>query len=311
MADAVSPLIIVPSLSAVAIKYRQSNFIADKVMPRVTVDTQEFIYAKDRMSEWITPVETFVGRTGLVNQLSSSKQDPTYLATRDQGLDEPVPNRDSQTGPHESALMRATQRVMSLVELRREQRVAAMAATAGNYTFSTTLSGTSQWSDKVNSNPLNDLLTYLDMPFMRPNKIVMGRAVWTQLSQHPKMIEAAFWAGAQAGKVTLQQVAELLEVDEIIVGSGFYNAAVKGQAIAQTRLWGKFCAGIYQSEADQIDPQGGNSWGFTAQFGQRIAGTIVDPNIGMLGGVKVRAGESVREVIPAPEFGFLISGAVA
>lgn len=311
MANASSPLIIVPHLSAVAIKYRQNKFIADRVLPRVTVDAQEFIYAKDRMADWITPVETFVGRTGLVNELANSQQDPTYLATRDQGLDERVPNRDAMNGPNESALMRATQRVMGLVELRREQRVAAMVTTAGNYGFTATLSGTSQWSDRVNSNPLNDMLTYLDKPFMRPNKLIMGRDVWTQLSQHPKMVQAVYPVNSTAGKVTSQQVADLLEIDEIIVGDGWYNSAAKGQTIAQTRLWGKFCAGIYQSQADTIDPQGGNSWGFTAQFGQRVAGTIQDPDIGLFGGVKVRAGESVREVVPAPEFGFLLSAAVA
>lgn len=311
MANANSPLIIVPKLSAVAIKYRQKNFIADQIMPRVMVDAQEFIYAKDRMADWITPVETSVGRTGKVNELANSQQDPTYLATQDNGLDERVPNRDGMNGPNESALMRATQRVMSLVELRREQRVSTIVTTAGNYAFSTTLSGTSQWSDYLGSNPIDALLTELDKPFMRPNKIIMGRAVWTKTCMHPKVIEAAFWAGAQAGKVSQSQVAQLLEVDEIIVGDGWYNSAAKGQTLVQTRLWGKFCAGIYQSEADQIDPQGGNSWGFTAQFGQRVAGTLQDPDIGLFGGVRVRAGESVREVVPAPEFGFLLSAVIA
>lgn len=307
----ISPFVQVPTLTAVAIKYRQKSFIADRVMPRVMVDAQEFIYAKDRMADWITPVETFVGRTGMVNELANSQQDPTYLATQDQGLDEKVPNRDARNGPAESALMRATQRVMSLVELRREQRVAAIMTTAGNYAFSTTLSGTSQWSDYNGSNPIDALLNELDKPFMRPNKVVMGRSVWTKLSMHPKVIEAAFWSGAQAGKVQQQQVANLLEVDEIIVGDGWFNTAAKGQTMVQTRLWGKFCAGIYQSEADAIDPQGGNSWGFTAQFDQRVAGTITDPDIGLFGGVRVRAGESVREVVPAPEFGFLFNNAIA
>ena len=306
-----SPLIIVPALCAVAIKYRQKNFIADRVLPRVKVDTQEFIFAKDRMEDWITPVETFVGRTGLVNELANSQQDPTYLATRDQGLDERVPNSDSKSNPRESALMRATQRVMSLVELRREQRAAAIVTTLGNYAFTATLVGTAQWSDKANSDPLSVILDYLDRPFMRPNKLTMGRSVWTALSQHPKMIEGAFWAGAQSGKVTKEQVAALLEVDEIIVGDGWYNSAAKGQPIVQTRLWGKFLAGTYQSEADQIDPQSGNSWGFTAQFGERVAGTIMDPDVGMYGGVRVRAGESVREIVPAPEFGFLLSAVIA
>lgn len=309
MADANSPLVIVPSLSAVAIKFRQKNFIADLILPRVIVDKQEFIHIKDRIQDWITPVETAVGRTGKLNELANSAQDPTYLATNNQGLDESVPNQDAMSGPSESALMRATQRVMSLVELRREQRVSAIVATTGNYAFTATLTGTAQWSDSANSNPLADLLTYLDKPFIRPNKLVLGREVWTKLRQHPKMIEAAFWAGAQSGTVNRQQVADLLEIDELIIGDGWYNTANKGQAPVNARLWGKFCAGFYQG--DNISSDSGNLWGYTAQFGQRIAGTIATADIGLFGGQKVRAGESVREVVAAPEFGFLLSAVIA
>jgi hypothetical protein len=302
-----SPLVIVPSLSAVAIKYRQKGFIADKVLPRVKVDAQEFIATSDRMEDWITPPDTTVGRTSQPNQLANSISDPTYLATVNQGLDEPVPNQDEMNGPQESALQRAVQRVMGFVELRRELRAATLLTTLANYGYSATLAGSNQFSDTT-SKPVKVLLDYLDLPFMRPNKIVMGRSVWTTLSQHPNVLESVFWTGAQAGKVSRQQLAELLEVDEIIVGDGWINSAVKGAAVSKGRVWGKFIAGIYIGEGEG---ENGNMWGYTAQFGNRVAGTIQNPNIGLFGGVNVRAGESVKEVVAAPEFGFCLAGAIA
>lgn len=304
-----SPLVIVPSLSAVAIKYRQKNLIADLVMPRSPVDKQEFIDLSDRMGEWITPPETNVGRVGMPNQLSTSVQDPMYLATINQGLDEPVPNQDQMNGASESALMRATQRVMGFVELRRELRVAGIVGNAANFGYAKAFTtGTTQWSDLTNSDPLADLLEYLDQPFMRPNKLVMGRSVWTALSQHKKLINIAYGNAITSGRITRQQLADLLEIDEIIVGDGWVNAVKKGQTTVKTRIWGKFCAGIYQGD---ISLESNGTWGYTAQFGQRIAGTIVDPNIGLFGGVKVRAGESVREVVTAKEFGFVFTNVVA
>ena len=221
-----------------------------------------------------------------------------------QGLDEPVPNQDQMNGPSESALMRATQRVMGFVELRREQRAAAMVSDPANYAYTATLSGTSQWSDYTNSDPLNDLLTYLDMPFVRPNKLVIGRAVWTILSQHPKLT-SSFAINSKI--ISKDQLAGLLEIDEIIVGDGWINTNAKGQTVSKTRIWGKFCAGIYQGN---IANDSAGTWGYTAQFGNRIAGTIQDPDIGLFGGVKVRAGESVREVVTAKEFGFLLNNVV-
>ena len=302
-----SPFVIVPALSAVAIKYRQSNLIADLVMPRVKVDKQEFIDLSDRMAEWITPPDTQVGRSSATNQLSNSMQDPVYLATVNQGLDEPVPNQDTLNSPSESALMRATQRVMGFVALRREIRTAAIASNSANFGYTAVLSGTSMWSDYVNSNPLYDLLTYLDQPFMRPNRLTMGRAVWTVLSQHPKLVAVA-GASAGARRITRQELANLLEIDEIIVGDGWINTAAKGKTPVKSRIWGKFCAGTYTGDVSNAD---NGMWGYTAQFGDRIAGTIIDPDIGLRGGVRVRAGESVREVVTAKEFGFLLTNVVA
>lgn len=304
-----SPLVIIPALSAVAIKYRQAGLIADVVMPRVQVEKQEFVDLSDRMAEWITPPDTQVGRSSATNQLSNSLQDPVYLATVNQGLDEPVPNQDSVNGASESALMRATQRVMGFVELRRELRVASIISTSGNFTYGTALSGTGQWSDYTNSNPLSDLLNYLDMPFMRPNKLVMGRAVWTVLSQHPKLVNLGVsGSSVSTRRITRQELADLLEIDEIIVGDGWINTAAKGKTPVKARIWGKVCAGIYNGNVSQAD---NGMWGYTAQFGQRIAGTVVDPDIGLLGGVRVRAGESVREVVTAKEFGFLLTAVIA
>ncbi len=315
MATANSPLYISPALSAIAIKYRQAGFVADDVMPRVSVDRQEFVHLKDRLADWITPPETLVGRTSKVNELASSAQDPTSLATANYGLDEPVPNQDSSNGPSESALARGTMRVMSLLELRREIRVASIFATAANFNTSTTLSGTSQWSDYSNSDPLSVLLTELEKPFMRPNVLVMGRDVWIKLRAHPKIVAAVLGqagtgsALTAAGVVSLQAVADLLEVDRIIVGGNWYNSAAKGQTPVQARVWGKICCGIYLSSLG--GPDGGNTWGYTAQFGDRIAGTTEpDRNIGLWGGTYVRAGESVKEVVSAPEFGFQFLAAV-
>ena len=310
MADANSSLYILPYLSAIAIKYRQDDMIADEVMPRIPVDHQVFVSLSDRIEDWITPVDTEVGRTGRVNQLSNALQDPTYLATRNQGLDEPVPNQDLMNGPTESALSRATVRVMSLVELKREMRVASIFTTAGNFGFSAALSGSALFSSYTSYiSPIITIKYYLDQCFKRPNVLVMGRAVWTQLSQHPAILAAAFGGVNPQGdqQVSRQRLADILEVKRIVVGEGWVNIAKKGQTVNMQRIWGNLFAGIYLGGDSQ---EAGNAWGYTAQFGDRIAGTIVDPDVGVFGGVRVRAGESVIEAVSAPQFGFQLSPAI-
>jgi hypothetical protein len=310
MADSNSPLYIRPDLTAIAIKYRGQGYIADQAMPRVPVSKQEFTHLSDRMADWITPPDTLVGRTGQPNQLANAAQDPTQYATSNQGLDEPVPNQDQDNGPNETAEGRATQRVMELVMMRREIRVSSICANPANFTQSTTLSGASQWSDYAGSDPQAAIMDALDVPFKRPNLGVMGRAVATKLIQHPKIVQAVRGTDQGAGKVTLAELAALLELDQILVGSGWYNSAAKGQAPVKTRIWGKFAAFAYVN-AMLGGPDGGTTWGYTAQFGERIAATYPDPKVGLFGGVWVRAGESVKEVVAAPEFGVQFLAAVA
>ncbi len=58
------------------------------------------------------------------------------------------------------------------------------------------------------------------------------------------------------------------------------------------------------------DTRGGVTFGFTAEWGGRIAGQWEDKNIGLRGGQRVRVGESVKELIIASQAGYFIEDAV-
>lgn len=59
------------------------------------------------------------------------------------------------------------------------------------------------------------------------------------------------------------------------------------------------------------DTNGGTTFGLTAQFGSREVRDIFDENMGMRGGYNVRVGESVRELITAPDLGFFLENVIA
>lgn len=54
-----------------------------------------------------------------------------------------------------------------------------------------------------------------------------------------------------------------------------------------------------------------NKWGLSVMWKNRFTSVRTDPNIGLEGGQRVRIGEHVKEVVVAPEFGFLIVDAFA
>lgn len=316
-----TPFVIVPALTAIAVAYRQGNLIADQVLPRVPVDTQDFRYIKYGLADSFQTPDTRVGRKSAPNQIDWGSTEVTDTV-QDHGLDTPVPNQDTEAWQRAQAagqnmvsqvdpLANATQQVMQAVANRRESRAANLVFNLNTYAVANrvTLSGTGQWSDFTNSDPLNAIMTAFDGMVMRPNIGVLGRATATKLRMHPKICKAVFGNNTDAGIVPLRALADLLELEDIYVGDGYLNTAAPGQPAVLARAWGKGAAFLYRSMT--ADTRGGVTFGFTAQWGDRIAGTIEDADIGLRGGQRVRAGESVKELVTANDLGYYFAAAVA
>lgn len=314
-----TPFVIVPELTAIAVAYRQGNLIADQVLPYVPVNTQEFRYKKFSLADDFTVPVTLVGRKGAPQQIEFGETEVT-ASTDDHALDVPVPNVDQEAYERARAsgntggtdpMMRATSQGAQLLLTAREKRAADLVFNAANYATANkgSLSGANQWSDYANSNPQTAITTALDSMIMRPNVAVFGRRTWSVLSQSPKITAAVYKNGASAGSVSRQQFAELFELDEVIVGDGYINTAAKGQAPTMVRLWGNHAAFIHRNM--NADPNFGITFGFTARFGTRVGGYVEDPDMGMRGGKRARAGESVKELITANDLGYLFTNAVA
>lgn len=309
-----------PALTAIAIGYKNPDvaLIADRVLPRFPT-AKKFAYTQYNAAQGYTVPNTKVGR----------KSEPTMVDFQgtlinsevlDYGLDDLIPNDEIEAfnsmpkpasgGPIDPQQL-STMMLSGLLELDREVRVAGVVFNTANYTGANqqTLSGTSQWSDYANSNPLSALLGALDQTLIRSNKLILGQQAWTGLRQHPKIVNAVFRTPQNSGSVPREALAELLEIDEVIVGTGFVNTARKGQAPNYVRVWGKHASLIYSSlqAAQMAQP----CYGFTAQWGTRIAGAIPEPKSGLRGGVRIRTGESVQEVISASDAGYFFQNCVA
>jgi hypothetical protein len=311
LAMALAPFPINPFYTSIAIAYRNARMIADQVLPRVPVGKQDFRYLKHTLAESFTLPDVKVGRKSQPNRIDFSATEVPDV-TLDYALDDAVPQVDIDNAPpNYDPLGRAVEGITDLIMLHREKRTADLVFTLNNYPAAnrTTLSGNNQWSDFVNSNPINDILAGLDTVIVRPNVMVIGQAVWTKLSQHPKIVQAVYGTAQNAGIVRREAVADLFELEELLVGQGWVNTAKKGQAATLVRVWGKHC--LLFNRNNLADTNRGVTFGYTAQFGERVAGAFEDKNIGMRGGQIVRAGESVKELIAANDLAYFIQNAIA
>lgn len=307
-----------PTLTAIAMVYQNPavNLVADDVLPRIPT-AKKFAWTNYDVAQGFTVPQTLVGRKSLPSEVefSGTLVNDEVL---DYALDDVVPNDeieawDAQAKPERGGppnpLDVSTMLTTGLIRLDREVRVANRVFNAANHSNNITLSGTGQWSDFANSNPLDAILTALDIPVYRPNVAVFGQATFTKLRQHPKIIQAVYGTAQTGGSVTREQLAQALEIQKVIVGAAFVNTARKGQAVNNQRCWGKHAAFMYIDKDAAMAKQ--PCWGFTAQWGDKIAGTIAEPKLGLRGSERVRVGESLKEVTSAPALSYYFQNAVA
>jgi len=309
---AVRPFPINPTLTAIAIAYRNPDvaLIADDVLPRTPV-SQEFKWLRYDLAQGYTVPDTKVGRKTAPNEVEFSAAEVLDKVV-DHGLDDFIPQEDIDAD-NQGVDPRgtATAYMTNLIMLAREIRVAATVFNAANHAAGNqvTLSGTSQWSDTANSDPVAAIGDALDTPIYRPNIATFGQRTWTVLRRHPKLVQAIKGTAQGSGSVSRQEFADFFELGAVYVGAGFVNTAKKGQTVNTSRVWGKHAAFLYRDRS--AGPQAGVTWGFTADWGGRIAANIPEQKRGLVGGEVVRVGERVKEVVAASDLSYYFQNAVA
>jgi hypothetical protein len=309
------PFPLQTELTQIALSYTNEAFIADQVLAKTPVGSRSFKYLNHNKAERFTIPETIVGRKGRPTEVEFTATEST-AAVLDYGLDDVIPVEDVESAPPGiNPIGKAVEGIAELVMLDREKRVSDLVFAAATYPAGNkaTLSGTSQWSDYTNSDPLSAMLAAMDGMLIRPNTLVLSQSVWSKLRQHPKMIAALYPSGGNASVGGIfagqQNLAQLLEVDSVIIGRGWYNSAKPGQTPTMTRLWGKHAAMLYLNP--QAGPTNGITFGFTATWGTRVAGQMPEPKVGLRGGTRVRTGETLKELVVASDVGYFFENAIA
>jgi hypothetical protein len=311
-----APFPIDPRLTGITLAYSSAvGLIADQVLPRTEPMNQEkFKYMEWGENEFFTLPDTLVGRKSEPTQVEFTGVE-RLAQTEDHGLDDIVPIVDMDNAPNSvNPENHAVTGLTELIMLGREVRVAGLVFAQATYNsgLRVVLSGTSQWSDFANSEPIDDIVAGLDAPLMRPNTMVIGREPFSKLIQHPKVNKAIHGNSGDTGIVTRQQLANLFELSNgVHVGESRLNTARKGQTTTYARVWGKHTALLW---LDPLATQPGLdrvTFGWTAQYRTRFSGSIPQPKLGLRGSTLVRVGEGVKEVIVANQTGFFIEDAIA
>jgi hypothetical protein len=236
----VSDVHIDRAISNVAIRYSNSNFVAEQVAPRVTVTKESDKFFTFEKGDWFRDEAdndrqpgTRAPRGGfdISNDDYSLKEIAQASAVTDRVRD----NADNPLRPYEDASDWSSQ----MVNLRKERRCAATMFASSSWGTDRTVDN--QWNDFVNSDPATDVAVGKDVILQNTgqtaNRLLIGQEVFKYLRMHPDALDR--FKHTQTGILSAAQVAQWLDIDSIIVGTAIVNTAAKGAADSMGYVWGK------------------------------------------------------------------------
>lgn len=235
-----SDVVIDPALSNVSVKYTNSAFIADMILPVVKVSKQTgkyYIYDKSNLRIDATTRAAGAGANEIDFGLSTDSFSCDDHALKSFVADEIQDQAEAALNP----LIDETETITEKLMLDRENNAATLLTTAANFTNTSALSGTSQWSDYSNSDPIGDVRTARTAihaaTFKKPNTMILGKQVFDYLCEHPQIIERIKYSAL--GVVTEELLARIFQVEKVLVGEAGKNTANEGQTDALSYVWGK------------------------------------------------------------------------
>ncbi len=246
----VSQVHIDAALTNISIAYKNPAFISDIVAPPVNVKKQSdkyFIYDESRERFRETDDKRAPGAEA--NEVDFELSTDNYFCD-DHALisvipDEERSNADEAIKPDIERVEFLTDKIALNKEIQLVERIAADSDIPGE-----SLSGEFQWSDYENtetSDPIAAVeakksLIQQGVQIM-PNTLILPYEVFQKVRFHPKVIEKIQYV--KMGVATSSILADLFDVERVLVPRALKNTAKRGQDASLSNVWGKNAALLY------------------------------------------------------------------
>jgi len=232
-------------VSNILLNYRPQNYIADRIFPVVPVNKQSDLVPGIKIDDRFRTEETVRAPGTEPRMIHFNVTSQQYFcvnyALGTFMTAEEAANADLAWNTKQIR----SELVYDILMLDHEIRVANYVTSGSNCgSYWTTASG---WNDWENSAPLTNVLTDIDVAEQlrgyRPNRAVFGKTAWHNWRNSDEVLARLFpHGGAMAGGnrgalVSRQLAAELLELDEVLVGGAYYNSAAENATLSLSRIW--------------------------------------------------------------------------
>jgi hypothetical protein len=233
------------ALTNVSLGWPAPGLVGGALFPQVGVKKQSDKYYQFGREQWLPEVGDYRAPGAIANEIPGLRVSLDTYYAQEHALQIPVAdeereNVDDVFKPDEDAANLVTSKIM----LGREIAMQSLVTTVANFAsgLAVTLSGTTQWSDYINSAPISDVKTgrraVNGKIFADPNTAVIPYQVMSILEDHPDIIERIKYS--ERAILTPEIIAAVFGLGRVIVpGVPVGSGGPSGNAIVGSYLWGK------------------------------------------------------------------------
>lgn len=230
-------------LTQASAAYIPEGFACEAILPEVRVKQWSGKLAKYGTNH--LRIETnFSGGKGAYRRVNPIVREQSTYQIEGHGLESLVTASDIANADQPYDAMRdEVVGLTSQLILEKEKTLGDVLGDTGTLSQNTTLSGTAQWSDFANSDPIGDSATARDTIMdgcgMAPNVAIMSWQVWNKLRFSSKLLDALGYKYNQTGGLNNDELAVALGVKKIIRSDAMYESAAEGQTSSLAPCFGK------------------------------------------------------------------------
>lgn len=235
----VSQVHIDAALTNLSVAYRNNDFIAELIAPRVPVRKQSdryYIYDSER--EAMRSTEDIRSPGALASEVDYTLSTDSYYcgdhALASAVADEERENADPVIQPDIDRTEFLTERIL----LNQELALEVMLRNSGDLNEKILGPG-SEWNSS-GSDPIADVqearMTVFEQCQRRANVMVVPYHVYEHLRNHPAIVDRIKYSAL--GTVTTDLLAQVFDVDRVLVPRCHVNRAARGQSASVEPVWG-------------------------------------------------------------------------
>lgn len=231
-------------LTNVSLGYVPAGHIAEVALPTLQVNALTGLIGQYTNAH-LKLEDTKMGGQAMAKRVESVKYDTSAgYEVEQNGLEDVVTPSDIMNIDDSGIFKVESDKVMGLTHLlkvKKEKQFADLVTNTSVVTQGVTLSGTSQWSDYVNSNPISDVknarAAVKTACAFFPNRAIISPRVAEILSYHPSVLNNLGFNFEKAGGLTFEDIKKFFKVDILHIGDVHYNTASEGLAESLGELW--------------------------------------------------------------------------